>query len=279
MEDNPSWRVERRRGFGTKWECLPIGICCLLACSAVALFNRSPEVESERTELLAKGKHKVYVNCETGSDKTGDGSIKHPFLSPMHARDFLRTMAPYTDDPVDVIVYGDCYPRNPQGAIDFSHSVLELRPGLDSGTRSAPISWVGGKHSRFLSGMPIVKTAWRAVNENVYSVDLLALGAEKSWFGGFLQPDNPGGNTMGRCTSHQAELFFGGNAMTLARYPNKSPEGKTQWLKISKVNDVQGEFQVADENVLNWAEEPDAWIHGYWSYDWADSYLQVYSGP
>ena len=106
----------------------------------------------------------------------------------------------------------------------------------------------------------------------------IPLPGGKKLFGGFLQPDNPGGNTMGRCTSHQAELFFGGNAMTLARYPNKSPEGKTQWLKISKVNDVQGEFQVADENVLNWAEEPDAWIHGYWSYDWADSYLQVYSG-
>ncbi len=65
--------------------------------------------------------HRVFVNCESGSDETGDGSRKRPFLSPMHARDFLRSMAPYTTFPVEVLVYGDCFPRNPKGAIDFSH--------------------------------------------------------------------------------------------------------------------------------------------------------------
>lgn len=219
--------------------------------------------------------HKVYVNCNTGSDKSGDGSRKHPFLSPMHARDFLRSMKPYTTSPVDVLVYGDCFPRNPQGAVDFSHAVLELRPGLDSGTRRAPISYIGGPDSRFLSGLPISKSAWSQVNDHIYAADLISLGADDRWFGGFLQPDNPGGHTMGRCTSHQAELFFGGKPMTLARYPNKTPEGGTTWLKISDVVDAQREFQVADERVMGWAEAGDAWIHGYWSYDWADSFLQV----
>ena len=117
MEDNRCRRVDRCRGFGTKWEGLNIGICCLLACCAVTLFNRNPEVENEMSELLAKGKHKFYVNGETGTDKTGDGSIKHTrYACPR----FLRTMATSTDDPVDVIVYGDCDPRTPQGALDFS---------------------------------------------------------------------------------------------------------------------------------------------------------------
>jgi hypothetical protein len=127
--------------------------------------------EAWATELLGAGgserAHRVFVNCESGSDKTGDGSRKRPFLSPMHARDFLRTMAPYTSFPVEVLVYGDCFPRNPKGAIDFSHSVLELRPGLDSGTRRAPISYIGGKRSRFLSGLPIDKSAWKSVNEHM----------------------------------------------------------------------------------------------------------------
>jgi hypothetical protein len=52
-------------------------------------------------------------------------------------------------------------------------------------------------------------------------------------------------------------------------YPNISPEGKTQWLKIDSAKNVQGEFQVADKKLLDWAEEADACLHGYWSYDWA----------
>lgn len=137
--------------------------------SFVAFVFRSDGVSTSAapSELLgatANGKtHKVYVNCETGSDKTGDGSRKHPFLSPMHARDFLREMAAFTTSPVEVLVYGDCFPRNPKGAIDFSHSVLELRPGLDSGTRKGPISYIGGKKSRLLSGLAIDKLSWKKV--------------------------------------------------------------------------------------------------------------------
>ncbi len=56
----------------------------------------------ESTELLSKGRHKVYVNCDTGSDKTIDGSKQSPFLSPMYARDFLETMSPFTIDSIDV---------------------------------------------------------------------------------------------------------------------------------------------------------------------------------
>jgi hypothetical protein len=247
-----------------------------LALLSLTLSNVGPTAE-----LLGAGSktntHRVYVNCNTGSDRKGDGTRTRPFLSPMHARNFLRTVASFIRAPVEVLVYGDCFPRNHKGSIDFSLPVLELEPGLDSGTELGPISYVGGKKSRFLSGLPINKQSWRQVNEDMYSVDLIALGAHPSWFGGFLQPDEPGGHSMGRCTSHQAELFFGGKPMTLARYPNKSPKGDTQWLTISAVNDKQSGFQVAvdAERVLSWAEAADPWIHGYWSYDWADSFLQV----
>jgi len=262
-----------------------LALCAAAAtCAALYWTARDGELAAEllqtatgtaASSVVKARSHKVYVNCNTGSDKSGDGSRKRPFLSPMHARDFLRSMKPYTTSPVDVLIYGDCFPRNPKGTVDFSHAVLELRPGLDSGTRRAPVSYIGGPASRFLSGLPISKSAWSQVNENIYAADLIALGADDRWFGGFLQPDNPGGHTMGRCTSHQAELFFGGKPMTLARYPNKTPEGGTTWLEISHVLDAQKEFQVSDERVMGWAEAGDAWIHGYWSYDWADSFLEV----
>ena len=124
-----------------------------------------------------------------------------------------------------------------------------------SGTRHAPISYQGGKRSRLLSGMPISPTAWTPShkNANIYFVDLItALGVDPHLFGSFLQPDNPGGHTMGRCTTHQLELFFGGKPMTIARYPNLSPSGDFVWLNISSVQDRQETFQVLDPRVLNW---------------------------
>ena len=143
----------------------------------------------------------VFVNCETGDDAAGDGSRARPFLTPMRARNFVRGVHPFAREPVEVQVYGDCYPRNAQGNVDFSRAVLELEPGLDSGTKSAPISYTGDGRSRLLSGMKIPPSAWMpsAKNANVYAVDLLALGADPALFGSFLQPDNPGGVHVRAC--------------------------------------------------------------------------------
>ncbi len=96
---------EPRRSSGTgKFEVVAIGLCCLLSIfDTVLLVNGIPVSESvESTELLSKGRHKVYVNCDTGSDKTIDGSNQSPFLSPMHDCDFRQTMTPFTIDSIDV---------------------------------------------------------------------------------------------------------------------------------------------------------------------------------
>ena len=121
--------VERQRLHAAAARRSPLAIAFVLSAlaSVVAFGFHRDGVSVAPSELLGAAKghnHKVYVNCETGSDKTGDGSRKHPFLSPMHARDFLREMAAYTTSPVEVLVCGDCFPRNPKGDIDFSHSVL-----------------------------------------------------------------------------------------------------------------------------------------------------------
>lgn len=38
-------------------------------------------------------------------------------------------------------------------------------------------------------------------------------------------------------------------------------------------------FTVASTRPIqnNWGSEPDAWIHGYWSFDWADSFVKLQS--
>jgi hypothetical protein len=67
------------------------------------------------------------------------------------------------------------------------------------------------------------------------------------------------------------EVFFRDRPMTLARYPNDG------WLHIADTPDGQpgGKFTVEDDRLRRWSRADDVWVHGYWTYDWADTYEQV----
>ena len=69
------------------------------------------------------------------------------------------------------------------------------------------------------------------------------------------------------------ELFYNGKPMPLARYPNEG------WLKISATPAGQqgGRFTCEDPRLRRWTEAKDVWVHGYWTWDWADSYERVVS--
>jgi len=61
--------------------------------------------------------------------------------------------------------------------------------------------------------------------------------------------------------------------MRLARWPNDG------WLKITGVPDGKdgGKFTYAAERPKRWANTDDVWVHGFWTWDWADSYEKVKS--
>ena len=87
------------------------------------------------------------------------------------------------------------------------------------------------------------------------------------------------------------ELFFNGQAMTLARYPNEG------WLNIAAVPQFgpevihqgnhphtrfgipvgkhYGRFTYESDRPERWHKTEDLWMHGYWSWDWADTYNKV----
>ena len=87
------------------------------------------------------------------------------------------------------------------------------------------------------------------------------------------------------------ELFFKGKAMTLARYPNEG------WLTIKDVPQFGakvvhkgsqvhkrfglpigrhfGRFSYEGYRPKQWAKDNNIWMHGYWTWDWADSYNKV----
>jgi hypothetical protein len=88
------------------------------------------------------------------------------------------------------------------------------------------------------------------------------------------------------------EFFFKGERMTVARYPN------TGWLRIADVPQVgdtmynkglerekrfkdvpagrhYGRIAYSGNRPSNWTSAHDIYLHGYWTFDWSDSYQRI----
>lgn len=86
---------------------------------------------------------------------------------------------------------------------------------------------------------------------------------------------------------NRTEFFFGGNAMVLARHPNLGTQGTWQYLRqgasLSAMSFVAGTDDTAgDANISAGAawlkglgSDGSAWVHGFFSWDWADSFAPV----
>jgi len=86
-----------------------------------------------------------------------------------------------------------------------------------------------------------------------------------------------------RITPAALELFFQDKPMTIARWPNSGfvrivgyPEstGDDHGGTLGK---LAGGFNYEGDRPLRWRDANDIWVHGYWAYDWANSYEHVES--
>ena len=80
-----------------------------------------------------------------------------------------------------------------------------------------------------------------------------------------------------------SELFFNGQRMTVARWPNDG------FARIAEASDTDPEddghgrkigrlpfgFRYAEDRPSQWKPDPNIWVHGYWAWDWADTYERV----
>ena len=84
---------------------------------------------------------------------------------------------------------------------------------------------------------------------------------------------------FGQKPAPMAELFFNGQPMPLARWPNSG------FVLTGKIVDagVEGqagrgmEFEYEGGQPAHWADPTEAWLYGYWYWDWADRALPVAS--
>ena len=86
----------------------------------------------------------------------------------------------------------------------------------------------------------------------------------------------PNGQTLAPAL-HGLEVFFQSKPMQIARWPNKG------WSFIADTPTGQngGMFTYDAANTSDrparWKNAEDVWLHGYWSFDWADSYTKIKS--
>lgn len=216
----------------------------------------------------------------TGRD-SNPGTRSRPFATFERARDEVRKLkdrSPQT--PVTVWIAAGDYVRT---------NTLELA-AVDSGTAQAPVIWRAEKprRARLLGGRKL--SGFEPVNDpgvlrrlaesarghvlqlSLHQLGIADFGEMKSR--GFGRPTTPA----------HCELFVGGVPMTLARWPNGEafekiagfPEPNAQndghGGKIGKLEDG---FFYSGDRPRSWKDTTDLWVHGYWSWDWANSYERV----
>jgi hypothetical protein len=222
-----------------------------------------------------------YVSA-AGAD-TNPGTKLRPFATLETARDAVRQLKSVGRVPrrgVTVWLRGGDYHRA---------RPLELQ-AQDSGAPGAPITWRGypGESPRLLGGLtlsafdPVQDAAVRArldepARTQVRQCDLRALGLHNY---GTMKSRGFGRATV---PAH-AELFFGGRPMTLARWPNEGQFTTIAGFPDSggqddghggKLGGLEAGFTYAGDRPRRWQRPEDLWVHGYWAWDWANSYERV----
>jgi parallel beta-helix repeat protein len=206
------------------------------------------------------------------ADPKSDGT-DGPFATLERARDAIRELRGKLGElPREITV-------ELRGGEYFRDATFTLT-AHDGGSDQMPITYTTYKRepARLIGGKPVTNfvpvtdaaTLDRLCPEargKVLQADLKAAGI--SDFGklvsrGFGRPSAPAA----------AELYFDGKPMQVARWPNEG------WLKIAAVPDNKpdgGKFNYDGDRPARWTHANDIWIHGYWTYDWAETYEKVKS--
>lgn len=238
-----------------------------------------------RVALPKRPKPAVVFFVATDGDDANPGTKEKPFCSLERARNAIRALKQSQKLPAggaDVCIRGGLY---------RVLKTFELGQ-QDSGTADSPIVYraADGETPIFQGGIrlsgfqpvgreDILARLPEESRAHVVCVDLKPLGVKG------IKPLELGGFCSGRGfrTHPTQELFFNGQAMTLARWPNHG---------FQKVHDIvvhdgepshglvgskTGLFQYEGDRPTRWLKENDAWLYGYWFWGWADSYERIAS--
>ncbi len=227
----------------------------------------------------------VVLHVSPSGTADGDGSEAKPYATLEQARDRMFEINRQTgilDGGLTVLVHGGKY---------IVRNTFVLGPEHSSSFEKVPIVYraADGEAPVFCGGaslkdfVPVTDSAVLArlpeeARGRAMQCDLKAQGAEVPQ-GPLMLGGMGSGN--GFKTHPVPELFFNGEPMTMARWPNEDMmhvmdtcvQDGHQVIGIpgSKV----GRFVYEGDRPARWKDEKDALLYGYWFFDWADSYERI----
>ena len=74
------------------------------------------------------------------------------------------------------------------------------------------------------------------------------------------------------------DLYWKGERQRLARYPDEGFIYSGEAIGPTRIDDItrkEGIFRYKEDRISGWAGEKDAWIYGYYRWDWSDQYQKV----
>lgn len=223
----------------------------------------------------------LYVS--PGGSDAGPGTKERPFATLERAREAVRILKESGKLPKKGLTIWL------RGGDHFRDGALELE-AADSGLPGRPVVWRAYKNERVrllggrvLRGFGPVKDPAvlarlsEAARDKVVCLDLIQAGLK-----------DPGVMTsrgFGRpVAAAHSELFYGGRPMTLARWPNDGEFGAIAGFPSEGGADdghgtilgaLENGFFYSGDRPRRWKGTGDIWVHGYWAYDWANTYEKV----
>lgn len=268
--------MKRRNFFNLT--ALSAALCALSA----AVFAQEPaNVARERLAAVENAKPLFFVAPNGNDAWSGTRAAPNaaasdgPFRTLERARDAVRetkrNLEPGFGTPLVIEVASGLYELSAPFELSSEDGGDAATVVWRSASLDAPARLVGG---RFLSGAKKVDDAKilarlkEDVRGKIVQIDLKALGI----------------NDLDDA-ANGPELFFQGEPTRIARYPNDgfvkitglSTDGTTPVDIRGTKGIAEGKFQFDDETLLNWADETDVWLHGYWFWDWAEQKQRVAS--
>ncbi len=201
-------------------------------------------------------KTEIYIS-KTGNDSS-DGTLQHPVKTFARAFDIIKE----NNTGKSIILIRE-------GVYEFSSSIINIPDNITiAGYPGEKIVLTGGKKISGFAAIDKKSEVYnrfaKGVRKKIVQIDLKKLGItdygklKARGFGRAIQPSG-------------LMLFFNGNPMNIARWPNNS------WKLIFDVpEELEGiGFSYSGNKPNNWKESNNIWMHGYWKYDWADNYVRI----
>lgn len=218
----------------------------------------------------------------SGSDAQ-PGTETQPFATLERARDEIRRRnerGPLPAGGAAIVIHGGTYPVRRTFALARADSGTAEAPVVYRAAQGeTPVFSGGARISRFepVRDPAILARLPDAARGQVMQADLKADGVSQ------VPPVRVGGFASGAgFRSHPGlELFFDGQAMPLARWPNEGfvnvaeVRGATPQAGHGPSGAKEGVFTYTGDRPARWTEDPDILLYGYWFYGWADSYERV----